>query len=122
MLKNLLVFQYFLTFSISAIDFLANLALNLAPKTHQKSSQEPSKIHKKGIENMMQVGLVFGALLGRFLVDFGAKLGGKLDPSWLQNRSNIDQRTMLKKSLKIASKNVTRKHAGARRPGEGGSL
>ena len=67
------------------IDLLVNLALNLAPKTHQKSSQEAPKIDKKGIENMMQVGLEFGPLLGRFLVDFGAKLGGKLEPSWHQN-------------------------------------
>ena len=68
------------------IQFLVNLALNLAPKTHQKSTQEAPKIDKKGIENIMQVGLEFGPLLGRISVDFGAKLGGKLDPSWHQNR------------------------------------
>ena len=56
---------------------------------------------------MMQVGMGFGTLLERILVDFGSNLGGKLGPSWLQNQSKIDQRTMLKKGLKIASKNVT---------------
>ena len=30
----------------------------------------------------MQVGLAFGTLLERILVDFMAKLGGKLEPSW----------------------------------------
>ena len=64
------------------IDFLVNLALNLRPRTHQKWCQEAFKISKNGIENMMQVGLAFGALLERTLVDFGAKLGGKLEPSW----------------------------------------
>ena len=81
---------FFHVFAISAnlptrghmIDFLVNLALNLRPKTHQKWCQEAFKISKNGIENMMQVGLAFGALLARILVDFGAKLGGKLEPSW----------------------------------------
>ena len=30
----------------------------------------------------MQVGLAFEALLARIWVDFGAKLGSKLEPSW----------------------------------------
>ena len=63
------------------IDFLVNLAPNLRLQTHQKST----KIDKKGIENIMQVGLEFGTLLGRFLVDFGTNLGAKLEPSWHQN-------------------------------------
>ncbi len=53
------------------IDFLITLAFKLGAKTHQKPTQEAPKIDKKGIENMMQVGLGFGALLGRFLVDDG---------------------------------------------------
>ena len=64
------------------IDFLVNLALNLKPKTHQKWFQEAFKILKNAIENMMQVGLAFGTLLERIWVDFMAKLGGKLEPSW----------------------------------------
>ena len=84
------------------IDFLINWALNLAPKTHQKSIQEAPEIDKKGIENIMQVGLEFGPLLGRFLVDIGVKLGGKLDPSWQQNPkkgSQNDANKMIQKML-----------------------
>ena len=69
------------------IDFLVHLALNLRPKTHQKWCQEAFKISKNVIENMMQVGLAFGALLARILVDFAAKLGGKLDQVGLSWRS-----------------------------------
>ena len=69
------------------IDFLVNLALNLRPKTHQKLYQEAFKISKNGFENMMQVGLAFGALLARILVDLAAKLGGKLDQVALSWRS-----------------------------------
>ena len=67
------------------IDFLVNLAPNLSPKTHQKSTQEAPKTFKKGIQDMMQVGLESGTLLGRIWVDFGSKLGGNLEPSCHQN-------------------------------------
>ena len=70
------------------IDFLVNLGPKLGSKTHQKSTQEGPKIDKKGIENMMQVGLEFGALLGQIWVDFVPNLGAKLGPSWHQNRKN----------------------------------
>ena len=59
---------------------------------------------KKGIENMMQVGLEFGALLGRFLVDLEAKLGGKLVPKSVQEVS----KTMFKNNKKKLQKS----HAG----------
>ena len=52
---------------------------------------------------MMQVGLGFGALLKRFLVDSGAKLGGKLGPSWHQNlekRGQDDVKKMIEKCSK----------------------
>ena len=65
----------------------------------------------------MQVGMGFGALFGTILGDFGTKLGGKLGPSWLQNRPKIDQGTMLKKGLKIASKKVMRAGPGRSKPG-----
>ena len=79
------------------IYFLVNLALNLAPQTHQKSIQESPKIDKKGIENRMHLGLEFRPLLGRILVYFGAKLGGKLDPSWHQNSEKWRPQRMSKK-------------------------
>ena len=40
---------------------------------------------KKVIDDRMDVGMDVGWLLGRFLVDFEAKLGGKLEPSWHRN-------------------------------------
>ena len=64
------------------IDLLVNLALNLRPKTHQKWCQEAFKILKKTIKSVMQVGLAFATLLERIVVDFVAKLAGKLEPSW----------------------------------------
>ena len=89
------------------IDFLVNLAFNLGPKTHQKSTKEAPKIDKKGIENMMQDALEFGPLLGRILVDFGVKLGGKLDPSWFQNPEKKGAKRMSKKCHKNSSKKST---------------
>ena len=40
---------------------------------------------KKVIDDKMDVGMDVGTLLDRFLVDFGAMLGGKMGPSWHQN-------------------------------------
>ena len=71
-----------------------------------------AKSMKKGIENMMQVGLGFGALLEGFLVDLGAKLGGKLGPSWHQNPEKRGPKTMSKKWSNNASKKITPYHAG----------
>ena len=56
---------------------------------------------------MMQVGLAFGPLLGRFLVDFGSKLGGKLEPSWHQNPKNWGTKTMSKNHPKNAGLGTT---------------
>ena len=57
----------------------------------------------------MQVDLEFRPLLGRILVDFGTKLGGKLDPSWYQNPEKRGPKTMSKKWIKNSSKksNIT---------------
>ena len=54
----------------------------------------------------MQVGMGFGWLLGRFLVDFGPKLGAKLVPSWHQNRKNEGPKTMSKKHQKSGDARV----------------
>ena len=56
-----------------------------SPKSTKIRPQRLPKSIKKGIENMMQVNLEFGPLLGRFWVDFGAKLG----PSWSQVGTKI---------------------------------
>ena len=63
---------------------------------------------QKAIENKMQVGMDFGWLLDRFLVDFGPKLGAKLGPSWHQNLKNWSSKTM----SKIIKKKKKRKKVG----------
>ena len=72
------------------------------------------------MDNMMQVGMGFGTLLERILVHLGSNLGGKLGPNSLQNLSNIDQRTRLKRHLKIASEKVMRADAGRSGPVQAG--
>ena len=49
------------------------------PKPTQIRSKSLPKSIKQGIENMMQVGLVFRTLLARIWVDLASKLEGKLD-------------------------------------------
>ena len=73
------------------------------PKPTQIRSKSLPKSIKQGIENMMQDGLVFGSLLARIWVDFGAKLGGKLGPSWHENHENRGSKTMSKKQSKKGS-------------------
>ena len=58
------------------------------PKPTQIRSKSLPKSIKQGIENMMQVGLVFGPLLARIWVDLAAKLETKMDPSCHQNQEN----------------------------------
>ena len=58
----------------------------------------------------MQVGMDFGSLLDRFLIDFetklGAKLGAKLGPSWHQNRKKRGTKTMSKNHQKSGDARV----------------
>ena len=60
---------------------------------------------------MMQVSLEFGGLLGRSWVDFVAKLGGKLDPSWYQNLENWGPKTMSKKMIEKQDRDKSRQIA-----------
>ena len=60
----------------------------------ENRSQINQKSIRKAIENKMEVGMDFGWLLDRFLVDLGAKLGVKLGPSWHQNRRKWGTKTM----------------------------
>ena len=73
--------------------FLDDLGVEKFQKIDQKSIQ-------KGIENKMQVGMDFGWLLDRFLMDFEPKLGVKLGPSWHQNRRKWGTKTMSKNHQK----------------------
>ena len=83
------------------IDLLANLAFNLKPKAFQKPTQDVPKSMKKGTENLMQVVLILDPSWDDSLWIFGAKLGGKLDPSWHQN--------LEKKGSQDDVKNMTQK-------------
>ena len=67
------------------IDFWCLGRLTWQAKPTQIRSKSLPKSIRQGIENLMQVGLVFGPLLARIWVDLAAKLEGKLDPSWYQN-------------------------------------
>ena len=62
------------------IDFLVNLALNLAPKTHQKSTQEAPKIYKKGIGKLAWNLDLLGMAFGGFKCLDGRQVGRKLAP------------------------------------------
>ena len=60
----------------------------------------------------MQVGMDFGSLLDRFLIDFGATLGAKLGPSWHQNLRKWCTKTMSKNHQKSGAARVRGGHAG----------
>ena len=62
------------------IDFLVNLAPNLSPKTHQKSTQEASKIDKKGYSKHDASWLGFGSPLGTIFARFGAENWRQMAP------------------------------------------
>ena len=66
--------------------FLVDLEVENQSKIDEKSIQ-------KAIENKMQVGMGFGWLLDRFLIDLCPKLGAKLEPSWHPNRKNEGSKT-----------------------------
>ena len=63
-------------------------------------SKIDEKSIQKAIENKMQVGMGFGWLLDRFLVDVGPKLGAKLGPSWHQNSKKWGTKAMSKNHQK----------------------
>ena len=111
--KNLLFFSFF---AISAnlptrghmIDFLVNLALNLKPKTLQKSTQEASNIDQKGyrkyVASWLGIWSPLGPIVGGFWIQVGRQVGSKIGPRGVQND---DQ-----KITKNSSKKVTRVSAG----------
>ena len=59
--------------------------MDLGIKNELKIDQKSSK---KVIENQMRCWMDLGRLLERFGMDFGPKLGAKLEPSWHQNPKN----------------------------------
>ena len=91
--KTLIFFRFFSFFAISAnlpkrghmIDFLFNLDLNLAPKTHQKSTQDAPKINKNSITNNIQHMISFFIDSSRFWRPLGFQVAPMLRPCWPQN-------------------------------------
>ena len=67
------------------------------------------------IDDKMEVGMDFGWLLDRFLVDLGTKLGGKLGSSWHFNPIKLDTKTMSTNHQKSGAARVRRWHAVVRR-------
>ena len=67
------------------IEFLVNLAPNLALKTHQKSTQEAPKIDKKGYSkhdaSWLGIWNPLGTDLGGFWGQVGRQIGAKLAPN-----------------------------------------
>ena len=64
---------------------------------NQKNNKQSTK---NLIDDKMEVGMDFGWLLDRFLMDFGAKLGVKLGPSWHQDRRKWGTKMMSKNHQK----------------------
>ena len=81
----------------------------------ENRSKIDQKSIQKAIENKMQVGMDFGWLLDRFLIDLGAKLGAKVGPSWHQNRKKWGTKTMLKNHEKSSHAGIRGWYAGGTR-------
>ena len=83
-----------------SIDFLFNFTLNLAPKIHQKSTQEAPKINKKSIKNNVQDMIPFFIDFSRFWRPLGPQVGPMLRPCWPQNPQKSDFENNTKKTPK----------------------
>ena len=128
--KTLKNHRFFSFFAISAnlptrghmIDFLINLALNLGPKVHQKSSQEAPKIDKKGHRkydaSWLGIWSPLGTIFGGFWGQVGKQVGTKLAPKSIKNRSKNDVEKMSENCFQKSHAS----HAGACGSGRGGSL
>ena len=81
--------------------------------------EDPAQIHQKSIQkvikNKMRFWMHLGLLLERFLMDFGPKLGVKLEPSWHQNRRKWGTMTMSKNHQKSGDAVVRNWYAGGTR-------
>ena len=71
------------------IDLFVNLAFNLNPKTLQKSTQDASKIDKKGYRkhdaSWLEIWMALGTILGGFWGQVGRQVGPQIDPKSIKN-------------------------------------
>ena len=89
--------MFFILFEFLVVELLGRLfCYILGVENPWKSIKSNAKV----IKNRMRFGMDLGRLLDRFGMDFGSKLGGKLQPTWDQNRKNDGTKTMSRKWLK----------------------
>ena len=81
------------------IDFLINLPLNLAPKIHQKSTQEAPKIDKQGYSKHDASWLGIWIPLGTDLGGFGRQVGRQVGPKLVPKSEQLGYRKFIKKVL-----------------------
>ena len=86
------------------IDFLAKLAFNLAPKTHQNSIQEASKTDQKGYRkydaSWLGIWTPLGTDLGGFWRQVGRHVGPKLAPKSGKLESQDDVKKMIENRVR----------------------
>ena len=92
------------------IDFLVNLVPNLAPKTHQKSTQEAPKIDKQGYSkhdaSWLGIWIPLGTDLGGFGRQVGRQVGPKLAPKSGKLESQDDVKKMIEKQDRGKSREI----------------
>ena len=81
------------------IDFLAKLAFNLAPKTHQNSIQEASKINQKGYRKYDASWLGIWTPLGTDLGGFGRQVGRQVGPKLVPKSEKLESQDDIKKII-----------------------
>ena len=101
------------------IESFINLALNLAPKIHQKSIQEAPKIdcrgHREQDASWHGIWNPLGEDFDRFWIQLGRQVGTKLPPKSIKHRSKNEDEE--------ASENYSKSRAAKLCPGfRGGSL
>ena len=83
------------------IDFLVNLAFNLAPKTYQTSTQEASKIDQEGYRrydaSWLGIWTPLGTDFGGFWRQVGRQVGSKLAPKSGKLGSQDDVKKIIEK-------------------------
>ena len=99
------------------IDFLVNLAPNLRPKTHQKSTQEAPKIDKKGYSKHDASWLGIWSPLGTVFGGFWAQLGSQDGPKLAPKSGKLGSQDDVKKSSKFWSRSGTQLSAVVQGPG-----
>ena len=90
------------------IDFLANLAFNLAPKTHPNSIQEPSKIDQTGYRKYDASWLGIWTPLGTDLGGFGRQVGRQVGPKLVPKSEKLGSQDDIQKIIKKRKRGVIR--------------